>query len=186
MITFDRPTPTFSILSPTSSPSTITLPDYILPPGLPEPFEAPNLIIPFDKADPTKRKGNGLVAQISPATSTVFVYDVRSVHAGKMCTMAFLTPPPSEFPDLAPYRIRTPGGISVFHSSTQAGVEGDIGGSTPIGGVASLQPGQQYNIATTPCEAGQRVAYQVESIYGLNMDWFQMTNPPLGLFMLVN
>lgn len=106
-----------------------------------------------------------------------------------MCTMAFLVPPPSEFPDLAPYRMRAPGGISVSrltNSDLIAGNSGDIGGSAPVGGVASLQPGQQYSIATMPCEASQRVAYQVDSISGLNMDWFQMINPPLGLFMLVN
>lgn len=190
-ITFNRPTPSFPPPPPTSSHG-LSLTDLSLPNvpvSLPEPFEAPHLIVPIDKANPTKIIGNGYIAQLSPTISTVFVYDVSPAHQGRTCTLAFLVPPAFDNPDIAPVRIRVPGGINVSRLSNQisAGMSAnDVGDSSLVGGVALVQPGYQYNLDSVPCEAGQRVGYQVDSLYGLDMDWFQMTNPPLGLFMLVS
>ncbi|CAO2648377.1 Nn.00g076440.m01.CDS01 [Neocucurbitaria sp. VM-36] len=192
VITFDRPTPTVvpSPSSPSSSGLSFTdLPIPDVPRSLPEPFEAPHLIIPIDKADPTKVVGNGYNAQLSPTISTVFVYDINPIHKSKTCTLVFQLPPPFQFPDFAPVKIRAPGGISVSRLSNKVSTEvsaQNVGTSSPVSVVPVVQFGQQYNIASAPCETGQRVGYQVDSIYGLSMDWFQMTNPPLGLFMLVS
>lgn len=192
MISFDRPTPT--IVHPTSPPSSsrlsftnLPIPDG--PRSLPEPFQAPHLIIPVDKADPAKVIGNGYIAQLSPTVSTVFVYDVPPAHQGKTCTLVFHMPPPFESPDSAPVKIRVPGGISVSELNNQVPAEVSakmVGSSSPVGSVPLVQFGQEYNIASAPCKVGQRVGYQVDSLYGLSMDWFQMANPPLGLFMLVS
>lgn len=146
------------------------------------------MIVPFDKDHPNKVIGNGYMAQLSPTVSMAFAYDISPAHQGKTCTLVFHIPPAFEYPDLAPIKIRAPGGMSVSRLSSQVfdgpSIKG-AGSSTPIGGVAYVQPGHQYNIASIPCEAGQKVGYQIDSLNSLSMDWFQMTNPPLGLFVLV-
>ncbi|KAF2633231.1 glycoside hydrolase family 17 protein [Macroventuria anomochaeta] len=141
-------------------------------------------------ADPSKVIGNGYVAQLSPTMSTVFVFDVRPEDQGKTCNLAFHMPPASPWPDMSPVKIRSPGGIIVSSVGQQAASAeisaNDVGSSNFVGWVPSIQPANQYNIASVPCAAGQRVAYQIESTGGLTMDFFQMTVPPLGLFMSVS
>lgn len=153
-------------------------------------FEAPNLIIPVDKADTTKFIGNGYVAQLSPTMSTVFVFDIRPENQGKTCNLEFYMPPVSSMPEFSPVEIRSPGGIIVSSIGQQVVLAeisaNDVGGSNAIGSVPSIQPANRYDIASVPCAAGQRVACQLESTGGLAMDFFQMTAPALGLFMSVS
>lgn len=160
------------------------------PIGLQGPFEAPNLIVPIDKTDPTRVVGNGYFGRLSPTMSTVFVFDVLPEQKGKTCNLAFYMPPASPFPDFAPVQVRSPGGMTVSSIGQQAASAGisanDVGSSQLVGRVPSIDPANQYNIASFPCAAGQKVAYQVESTGGLAMDFFQMTFPPLGLFMSVS
>jgi glucan endo-1,3-beta-D-glucosidase len=134
--------------------------------------------------------GNGYTAQLSPTLSTVFVFDVRPEHQGKTCNIAFHMPPAFPWPDMSPVKVRSPGGITVSSVGQQAASAEisakDVGSSKLVGWVPSIEPANQYDIASVPCAAGQRVAYQVESIGGLAMDFFQMTSPPLGLFMSVS
>ncbi len=181
MTSLNAPTPA---LIPSQTLSAINSPITI-----PEPFESPNLIVPIDKANPNHVIGNGFVAQLSPTISTVFVYEMSPADAGKTCTLVLYLPPPFEFQDLAPVQIRAPGGISVARLSNPISATADandIGSVIPVGMVGSVQMGNQYTIASAPCQAGQKVAYEVDSLFGLTMNWFQMTNPPLGLFILVN
>jgi glucan endo-1,3-beta-D-glucosidase len=158
--------------------------------GLRGQFEAPNLIVSIDKANPSKIIGNGYTAQLSRTLSTVFVFDVRPEFQGKTCELAFYMPPLFPFLDLAPVKIRSPGGITVSSVGQQAASAeisaSNAGSSKLVGWVPSVEPSNQYNISDVPCAAGQRVAYQIESIGGLIMDFFQMTSPPLGLFMSVS
>lgn len=53
-----------------------------------------------------------------------------------------------------------------------------------LGTALSVGFGNQYNVGSMPCPAGQRVALQVDSHVGLTVDFFQMTSPPLGLFIV--
>jgi glucan endo-1,3-beta-D-glucosidase len=151
-------------------------------------FEAPHLIVPIDKANPSKVVGNSYTAQLSPTMSTIFVYDVHPEYQGKLCNLVFFMPPAFSLPDLAPAKIQSPGGISVSRINNDAATpdmnSSSVGGSAPVGVVRSIQSDNQYAVASMPCEAGQRVAYQVDSIEGLAMDFFQMISPPLGLFMI--
>jgi glucan endo-1,3-beta-D-glucosidase len=174
---------------PSSSLRLIDLPTpSSVPTGLRGPFEAPHLIVPVDKTDPSKVIGNVYAAQLSPTVSTVFVYDIRPEYHGKVCNLVFFVPPVSLFDGFSPAKIRLPGGISLSRlSSSVASPEisaNSIGSSTPVGTVASIQPDNQYAVSSMPCEGGQRVAYQIDSVGGLTMDFFQMTSPPLGLFMI--
>ncbi|KAH7073784.1 glycoside hydrolase superfamily [Paraphoma chrysanthemicola] len=159
-----------------------------VPVGLRGPYEAPNLIVPIDKANPTRVVGIGYTGQLSQSISTIFVFDVRPEHKGKTCNLVFFVPPASPFPDMSPAKIRAPGGIIVSrlgNSAIRADVNAsDAGPSTPVGVAPSIQFGGQYTVGSGPCDAGERVAYQVDSSGGLTMDFFQMTAPALGLFLI--
>lgn len=60
-----------------------------------------------------------------------------------------------------------------------------IGNTSLIGTVPLVEMASQYNVARFPCEAGQKVGYRVDSVGGFEADWFQLTYPALGLFLLV-
>ncbi|KAH6867948.1 glycoside hydrolase superfamily [Alternaria rosae] len=141
-------------------------------------------------SNPSKKViGNGYAVQLSPTISTVFVYDIRPEFAGKTCTLGLHMPPSFPVPETAPVQIRIPGGISVSRTANQVPDTvsmRSVGNSSLVGVVQLIQPARQYNITSFPCEAGQRVRYQVDSTGGLNMNWFQMKYPALGLFMLVS
>lgn len=174
-----------------SSPSLIDLPvPTSVPTGLRGSFEAPHLIVPIHKANPSRVAGNGYTAQLSPDLSTVFGFDIRPEHQGKLCNLVFYMPPAFPFADLAPVKIRSPGGINVSRLSSNRVATPEIsvdsvGSATLVGTVPSIQFANQYTVTSMPCEAGQNVAYQVDSIGGLTMDFFQMTSPPLGLFISI-
>jgi glucan endo-1,3-beta-D-glucosidase len=160
------------------------------PVGLQGPFEAPDLIVPVDMSDPSKVIGNGYIAQLSPTLATVFVFDVRPENQGKTCNLVFHMPPASPWPDMSPVKIRSAGGIIVSSVGQQA-ASADISASNVVssgvvGWIPSISPSNQYDLVSFPCPARQRVAYQAESTGGLAMDFFQMTMPPLGLFMSVS
>lgn len=191
---------TSNLPAPTTPAPTVATPESPLvldalirfndpPVGLQGPFETPNLIIPVDKSNPSKTIGNGYVAELSATVSTIFVFDVRPEHEGKTCNLDFHMPPISPWPDMFPVKVRSPGGINVASVGSQAASDGisanDVGISSLVGSVPSVEPANQYSIASVPCAAGQRVAYQLESTGGLVMDFFQMIVPPLGLFMSV-
>jgi glucan endo-1,3-beta-D-glucosidase len=193
------PIPIFSTNFPSSTPPKPVVSSFTLthlpvptsvPIGLRGSFEAPHLIVPIDKTNPSRVVENGYTAQLSSDLSTVFVFDVRPEYEGKLCNLIFYMPPALPFSDLAPVEIRSPGGITVSQLGSNVVATPEIsaesvGSSTPVGSVPSIQFANQYTVTNMPCEAGKKVAYQVESTGGLTMDFFQMTSPPLGLFMSV-
>ncbi|KAF1917862.1 glycoside hydrolase superfamily [Ampelomyces quisqualis] len=147
-----------------------------------------DLSCPASSANPAKVVDNGFTAQLSPTVSTVFMFDIRPEHESKLCNLVFFMPSPFPIPDIAPVHLRSPGGIAVARLDNTATIPqisaNSVGSSTPVGIVSSIQPANQYTLSSVPCEAGQRVAYQVDSVGGLTMDFFQMTSPPLGLFII--
>jgi glucan endo-1,3-beta-D-glucosidase len=127
--------------------------------------------------------------------SSVFAFDIGEEHQGKTCNLIFYMPPARPFLDLGPVQIRLPGGIWVSLLS-DATVSADVGlrinlgtievrinAGAQLGLALSIGLGNQYNVGSLPCPAGQRVAVQVDSLAGLIVDFFQMPSPPSGLFI---
>jgi glucan endo-1,3-beta-D-glucosidase len=144
--------------------------------------------VPIDKANPAKVVGNGFTAQLSSTISTVFVFDISPEHQGKTCNLVFYVPQVAASAGPAPFNIKTPGGIIVSRLANDVATlkisANSVGSSTPVGRVPSVQPASQYTIGSAPCDAGQRVGYQVDALGGLTMDFFQMISPLLGLFVV--
>jgi glucan endo-1,3-beta-D-glucosidase len=102
--------------------------------------------------------------------------------------LIFALPPPSNPTFAAPYTILAPGGIGVSRLARSADGRtsaNPASGAASVGSVPRLMPGKKYTIASAPCEAGQMVGYRIDSASGLNLDFFQMTSPALGLFIEV-
>ncbi|KAL5419134.1 hypothetical protein PMIN06_005365 [Paraphaeosphaeria minitans] len=175
------------INGPASTPGSTFpgFPQLDKPRGLTPPFVAPNLIVPIDSSDPNKVIGNSYTAQVSPTRSTLFVFDVPP-SSPKTCNLVFALPPTFDPTYIAPMQINSPGGISISRLDKLATVRtsaSSAASGTVVGAVAALQPGNKYTIASAPCEAGQQVSYKAESLNGLDLSFFQMTSPALGLFM---
>lgn len=174
------PTPSGSIDSP------LTWKSY--PVAVTGEFEAPRLIIPVDRANPSKMSGTGYNAQLSPAISSILQYEIKPSAAGKTCSLVFYMPPVFQYPEMSPAKLRSPGGINISRVSSP--INGDvramdIGTASAVGTIPALEPGHLYNIASGPCEAGQRINYQFDSIGGLDITWFQLTSPPIGPFLQI-
>ena len=196
---FPRPQPTQIAISniistpvtptvPSPVPPTGPFPDLPLlnqPRGLTPPFIAPYQIVPIDSSDPNLVIGNHYTAQISPTRSTLFVFNV-DYDRGKTCNLVFALPPPFDPKHVAPYTVSSPGGIAVSRLDRPMDERvsaSSVGGSTSVGSVPQVMPGNKYVIQSGPCEYGQLVGYRVDSTSGLDLQYFQMTSPALGLFM---
>ncbi|KAF2443499.1 glycoside hydrolase family 17 protein [Karstenula rhodostoma CBS 690.94] len=134
---------------------------------------------------PNKAIGNSYTAQVSPTRSTLFVFDVPPSSA-KTCNLVFVLPPTFDPTYMAPIQINSPGGISISRLDRPATVRtsaNSVTGGKVVGAVPALQPGNKYTIASAPCEGGQHVSYKADSLNGLDLSFFQMTSPALGLFM---
>lgn len=186
---FIRPTPRPPIPSSISSTAPGSafagFPQLDQPRGLTAPFVAPNLIVPIDSSDPNKIIGNSYSAQISPTRSTLFVFDVPSFSAG-LCNLVFAFPPAFDSQYIAPLQLNSPGGITVSRLDKPASMRTSAmttPGGTVVGTIPNIQPGNKYIIASAPCDAGQQVSYKADSLNGLDVSFFQMTSPALGMFI---
>lgn len=163
------------------------LPILNQPRGFTTPFIAPYLIVPVDSSDPNLVIGNQYTAQVSPTRSTLFVFNVHW-DVGRTCNVVFALPPLFDPRYTAPYTLASSGGIQV--SRLDQSVDGtvsasSVGGSTLVGSVPQLMPGNKYVISSGKCEYGQLAGYRIDSVGGLDLSFFQMTSPTIGLFMEV-
>ena len=78
-------------------------------------------------------------------------------------------PPPFPMPQMAPVQIRIPAGVSISRLINQVPDTvsmQSIGNTSLIGTVPLVEMASQFNVASFPCEAGQKVGYQVDSLSG--------------------
>jgi glucan endo-1,3-beta-D-glucosidase len=154
--------------------------------GLRPPFVAPYLIVPIDSSNPNAVIGNQYTAQISVTRSTLFVFN-NDYDAGRTCNLVFALPPTFDPHYPSPYTFNIPGGIQLSRLDRPADGTASasaVGGSTPVGSVPQLMPGNKYVIQSGPCEHGL-AGYRIDSTGGLDLNFFQMSSPALGLFMEV-
>ncbi|KAF2204364.1 glycoside hydrolase [Delitschia confertaspora ATCC 74209] len=131
--------------------------------------------------------GSSYSALISPTRSTIFNFYLSPSDDGKICYLVFMLP--NQSPEFwTPYQITSPGGINVIQLDSPATVTTNAriaGNGTLVGTVPQLNKGQFYKVATLPCQSGT-IGYKVDSLDGLNMQFFQVNAPPLGLFVMVS
>jgi glucan endo-1,3-beta-D-glucosidase len=172
-------------------PTTGPFPGFPIPSqprGLSSPFVAPYVIVPIDSSDPNAVIGNQFTAQISPTRSTLFSFNIQPEPGKSTCNLVFALPLLSNPSYVAPYIMLSSGGIGVSRLVGPADGRvslNSVSGSTLVGNVPRLTPGNKYTLASAPCETGQTVGYRIDSAGGLDLQFFQMISPALGLFMEV-
>ena len=178
--------PISSSIHPTAlGPTFSGFPQLDQPRGLTPPFVAPSLIVPIDSSDPNKIIGNSYSAQISPTRSTLFVFDVPASLTG-VCNLVLAFPPAFNPQYMAPLQINSPGGIAISRLDRPATVRTSAtttAGGKIVGTVPGIQSGNKYTVARGPCATGERIGYKADSLDGLDINFFQMTLPTLGLFL---
>jgi glucan endo-1,3-beta-D-glucosidase len=145
----------------------------------------PQLIVPVDKSQPTSVIGKQFIGRLDPVHSTLFNFNVPADYAGKACRLTFFVPSPSS-EWWQPIQMKTAGGIAVSELdqlATETTSFSTVGTSRPVGSVGLLAKGEGNLVASFPCPAGKMVGYQVDSIGGLDLQFFEMITPALGLFM---
>lgn len=156
------------------------------------PYVAPNLIIPVSPESPDTAFGTQYNATITPENSTIFTFDIPYTYTGN-CALIFLFP----FGDQAQFPF-TFSGIEE-EEGFDGGLEfallnGEIDDATtfnslpPVGidfGKTEVLPGKNYTIAVGPCAGGETVGYEVSSVGGVVLQYFQSTGgSPIGLWVV--
>jgi len=169
----------------TQLPTQTSIPLPNVPLDLSGLFQAPQLMVPLDRSNPTTALGTHIIAQLSSTFSTLYTFDIPPEYADKTCNLIFHVPPASQ-EWWQPFRMTTPGGMLVSRLEAPAtaltnGV--NVGASKPVGAVNLLAPGEAHLVSSAPCEAGARVGYRVDALGALELEYFQMSVPPSGLFV---
>jgi len=174
------------VTSKLPTPTDISLPN--LPVDLSGPFEAPYLMVPIDRAEPDTVLGNRYIAQLDSTHSTLYNFDIPPEYQGKNCNLVFHVPPESQ-EWWQPWHMTAPGGIVVSQleaPATKFTSSSNAGASKPVGAVNLLAPGQGHLVSSSPCEAGKKVGYRADALGALDLQYFQLANPPSGLFITVS
>lgn len=172
---------------PRSSP-VVSNPTLPIPTGLTGLYESPRLLIPIDYSNPDIAIGNQFIAQISTTYSTLVTFDIPLSYSRKSCNLAFYLPLESH-EWWKPFTMRASGGIAVSQlmiPASQDTTARTVGAVRPIGSVGLLAQGRGHLISSGPCEAGKTVGYQVSAVGGLDLHYFQLVKPALGLFVTIN
>jgi glucan endo-1,3-beta-D-glucosidase len=141
--------------------------------------------VPIDNANPDRVIGNSFSADISLTKSTLFDFHLPPTYAGKSCNLTFILPRQSaDF--WTPFEISSPGGLNFIQLNNLASTTTsrcNVSDGVGVGRIDQLRPGQRYTVSTAACQAGQGIGYELESIGGLDLRFFQLQIPPLGLFI---
>lgn len=171
----------------TPLPNTDPFPDFPIlnqPHVLTPPFIAPHLVVPINSSDPNITTENQYLAQLSSTQSTLFVFNIGS-ELGRTCNLVFTLPSHLNLKYIALYTFLSPGGIRISRLDrlSDGRANRNSGGTTDVGSILEIIPGNKYTIGSAPCEARQTVGYRIDSTGGLDLQFFQMTSPALGFFI---
>ena len=152
-------------------------------------YQYPHLIVPVDAANPDKAYGTQYNGTINSKVSTIFNFDIPASYAGKTCSTVFLFPQLDQL-ETSSYSFNDKGGFTIAvlngvadESTTYANAPAV---AKQIGQVDALKRGSSYTLSQDSCPAGTRVSFEVTATGGLDLSYFQDTNPsPLGLFVRV-
>jgi hypothetical protein len=155
-------------------------------------FIAPNLIIPVSPSSPTTSFGTQYSATITPLNSTLFAFDIPPTYPST-CSLLFLFP----YANRAqfPYSFSGIEQESVHHGGLDfALLNGAVDNSTTFAtvpavgeeyGTLMVYPGNNYTVVKVACRGGERVSYEVKSVNGTALQYFQSTGAsPIGLYVV--
>ncbi|KAK8126928.1 uncharacterized protein PG998_002687 [Apiospora kogelbergensis] len=142
------------------------------------PLTTPNLIIPVDSTQPSKKAGTSFNGQVSSSISSVFNFDIPASLKGKMCTVKFLFPTKDTL-ETSSFSFSGSGGLDF--SKLSKGVDQSTSfASLPSGsslGSQTVKPGNAYTVGSFPCPAGDAVAIKMSGSGSTSLTFFEDYKP---------
>jgi hypothetical protein len=149
-------------------------------------YQYPHLIVPVSSSSPDKAYGTSYNGEITSDTSSIFNFDIPTSYTGT-CSLLFLFPEQAQL-ETSSYTFNGSGEINFKQLSTvatQSTTYSSIGSTETDFGVKTVTPGSSTVIASFTCPAGQAVSYELSSVGGTSLTYFQDYNPsPIGLYVV--
>ena len=142
-------------------------------------YEFPHLIIPVDNTSPDTAHGTSYNGLVTPTVDSLFLFDIPASDAGKTCSLIFLFPTQQQL-QTSSFTMSGCGQIDfglVANEATQGTTWNNKGPVKTDYGITTVAPGNSYLISTFACPAGRQVTFQLESVGGTNLNYFQDYNP---------
>ncbi|TVY15308.1 hypothetical protein LARI1_G006629 [Lachnellula arida] len=169
----------------TSTSTAPTSTSTTCPANLSGAFEFPHLIIPVSSSSPTTAEGTSFNGTITSTTSSIFNFDIPTTYTGT-CSLVFLFPLQSQL-ETSSFTFSGNGVLDFAQLTTvatQSTTFANMGSVKTDFGAETITPGSSTVITTFPCPAGQTVSYEVSSVSGTSLVFFQDFNPsPIGLYI---
>lgn len=159
-------------------------------------YDAPRLLVPVDRAHPTKAYGPSAHGQVSANASTVFNFDIPWSWAGQSCRAFFSLPTLAQLGDGSGDDLYLGGTGAVAFArvappaapdTTFQDVLGNAPGTERVDlGATYLVPGTTYVVESFACLAGQTITYLATASEGQDaLLVYTQGAPPvlLGLFI---
>jgi Ubiquitin 3 binding protein But2 C-terminal domain len=176
------PVPKQSTTAPVSPPSST---GKTCPADLSGSYQYPHLIVPVSKSSPNKAYGTQYNGTVTSDISTIFNFDVPPSYTGT-CSLVFLFPKQSQL-ETSSYTFSGNGEIDFKQLSTiasQSTTYASQGSVSTDYGSKTVTPGSSTVVATFACPAGKTVSYELSSVSGTSLNFFQDYNPsPIGLYI---
>jgi hypothetical protein len=179
---FSSITPTASPISTPLCPTDISSGNYI----------APHLIIPVSPLSPDYSFGTQYTATMGRANSTIFSFDIPPSYMGT-CALIFLFP----FSNQAQFQYdfsgieqeeQAQGGLGFSFLNGQIDISTTYNSMPSVlveYGTTLILPGSNYVIGTGACKSGQRIAFEVTSVNGTYLRYFESVGKsPIGVFVV--
>jgi len=153
-------------------------------------WQYPHLIIPVNSSSPNTAYGTQYNGHVSSTVSTIFNFDVPASYAGMTCSVAFSLPLNKSL-ETSYYTVAgaDKGRVTFAQLKTYSTQSTTFNNVPAVGkdlGNFALDEGTAITIETRPCSeiAGQVATYEMGSMGGYDLDFFQDYNPcPLGLYI---
>ncbi|CAM1510104.1 Fc.00g004390.m01.CDS01 [Cosmosporella sp. VM-42] len=156
------------------------------PTDLSGPYEFPHLIVPVDSSKPDTAPGTSYFGDISGSVSSIFNFDIPSSDEGKKCSLVFLFPEQKDL-ETSSFTISGSGDLdfsSLKDTASESTTWNNKPGKKNDYGTTRVAPGSSYLIATFDCPAGTAIAFEIDSVGGTCLNYFQDYNPsPIGLYI---
>ena len=136
--------------------------------------------MPVDNTRPDQALGTSYNGVIVATEDSLFLFDIPGGYRGKTCSLVFLLPEKKQL-QTSSYDLSGSGAIDfaqLAHPVTQGTTWNSKGPIVKDLGVITLAPGGSAVVATFACPAGAQLSYQLSSVGGTNLTYFQDFNPP--------
>ncbi|KUJ09205.1 uncharacterized protein LY89DRAFT_690265 [Mollisia scopiformis] len=177
--------PASSMASSTAPATTPSSTGKTCPTNLSGAYQYPHLIIPVSKSQPNKACGTSYDGTITSDISSIFNFDIPASYTGT-CSLVFLFPTQAEL-QTSSYTFSGNGEFDFAQLNTVATQSTDyanMGSVKTDFGTKTATPGSSVVVSTFACPAGQAVSYEISSVSGSSLTYFQDYNPsPIGLYI---